>query len=69
MDWERGVWWLSSSRWARKSLFLVLFLLGVWALQSEALIEWQQERLLERMQPFFDRMTTVGEMKSSPSAP
>lgn len=69
VDWERGVWWVSSNRWVRKSLPLTVLLVAIWALHSEALIEWQQERILQRLQPILDRMATAGEARPSPAAP
>lgn len=69
MEWERGVWWLTGSRWARKFAVVTVALAAVWLTQYGPLIEWRQERILERMQPFLDQMTSPPGAGATPSSP
>lgn len=69
VEWERGVWWLTGSHWMRKSIVLCLALGVIWVLRSDALIEWRQEHILERMTPFLDRIATPAEGTPTPSVP
>ncbi len=48
---------------------MTLALVMIWALQSGALIEWRQERILERMQPLLDQMTSPTGAGATPSGP
>lgn len=48
---------------------MTLALVMIWALQSGALIEWKQERILERMQPFLDQVTSPSGGVATPSSP
>lgn len=69
MEWERVVWRLTGSRWARKLAVVTLALAAVWLTQYGPLIEWKQERILERMQPFLDQMTNRPGAVATPSDP
>lgn len=57
MEWQSWVWRLSANRRMRKSLLGSIGLLLVWSIAWGPLVEWRQQVLLDRMQPFLDGMS------------
>lgn len=61
MEWQSWIWRLSGSRRVRKSLLGSVGLLVVWTFAWGPLVEWRQQMLLDRMQPFLDGMTDTAD--------
>lgn len=69
MEWQSWIWRLSGNRRVRKSLVGSVSLLIVWSVAWGPLIEWRQQMLLDRMQPFIDGMTDTASPPPSESDP
>lgn len=69
MEWQSWIWRLSGNRRVRKSLLGSVGLLVVWSVAWGPLVEWRQQMLLDRMQPFLDGMTDTASTPPPESDP